>query len=557
MAKTSKAFSIALGHERSGHFQEAVRAYEEIITLDPRHAGAWHRRGVVAAKACQYQVAIHSILESLAIQPENAEAHNDLGTALRDARKYEEAADHFRQALRLRPDFAKALDNLGTVLQRMGRFEEAIDCHRRALEIDANDAGTHDNLGVALQELGRYREAAESHRAALALYANDPQSHYNLGVALEEQGEIVEAVACYRRAVVLKPIFPEAHYNLGVIFEELRKLDDAESSYNRAIELRADYVEAHWNRSRVRLLRGDFERGWPEYEWRWKVLPTTRRPINTPMWDGRQLDGQTVLIQIEQGFGDTFQFIRYAPLVKARGAKVVVECQKNLINLVRTCPGIDKFAVLGEQLPPCDFYAPLLSLPGIFKTTLETIPAQIPYLHADDALRAQWAQRLEELRGLRVGVAWHGREGQGKYRHRDIPIERIAKFAELPSVSLVNLQKDEGLELRSAMSDPKNVYDPGSDIDTATGSFMDTAAIVTNLDLVITSDSVIAHLAGALGATVWVGLDFTSDWRWLLHRADSPWYPTMRLFRQHTPADWDGVVKEITTALRLLVVDRT
>jgi hypothetical protein len=295
----------------------------------------------------------------------------------------------------------------------------------------------------------------------------------------------------------------------------------------------------------VTLLAGDFEHGWLEYEWRWKKKPlaTALRTFRQPAWDGSvQLD-RTILLYAEQGLGDTLQFIRYAPLVKQRCAKVVVECPKALLPLLGGCRGIDQILPTGNPLPEFDAQVPLLSLPRIFDTRLETIPADIPYLFADPRLIGQWRERLREAAGLKVGINWRSRPGY-PWRVRNIPLPLFASLAEIPGVRLVSLQKAEGRVELAALRERFPIWDLGDD------TLADTAAIIMNLDLVITSDTVVAHLAGGLGVPVWVALPYAPDWRWLLEREDSPWYRTMRLLRQKRWGDWEEVLARVAQALR-------
>ena len=326
--------------------------------------------------------------------------------------------------------------------------------------------------------------------------------------------------------------------NLGLALYAQLKVDEAGECFRRALELKPGFAGAHGNLSHVMLLKGDFEQGWMEYEWRWESDQLLKREFREPRWMGEPLAGRTILLHAEQGLGDTFQFIRYAALLKGRGAKVIVECQRAMVKLLARCGAIDQVVATGDELPSFDVHSPLLSVPGIIGTTLENIPADVPYLFADPDLVDDWRERLKGLSGFRVGINWQGREGQGTFRLRDIPIECFAPIAQLPGVRLISLQKGEGRKELAGAGFP--IFDPGEDVDTAHGGFMDTAAIMKNLDLVITSDTSVPHLAGALGVPVWLALPFVPDWRWLLDRSDSPWYPTMRLFRQRRPGDWAG-----------------
>jgi hypothetical protein len=297
------------------------------------------------------------------------------------------------------------------------------------------------------------------------------------------------------------------------------------------------------------LLTGDFENGWKEYEWRWQADDTPARLIPKPQWDGRRLNSATILLHAEQGFGDTFQFVRYAALVKQLGGHVLFDCPRRLTNILASCPGIDQLICEGDPLPHFDVHAPLLSVPGLVHTRLETIPANVPYLFADKSRVEVWREKLQAIQGFRIAINWQGRAGKGTYRKRDVPLGCFARLQELPGVRLISLQQGIRHEDGREMLTPAGLFDPGADFDTVHGAFVDTAAIMKNVDLVISSDTSIPHLAGALGVPIWVALPSVADWRWLLDRRDSPWYPTMKLFRQQHPGDWDAVFSEIMSEL--------
>jgi tetratricopeptide (TPR) repeat protein len=519
----SEALAFALRYHQAGRLQEAEQIYRQILAVEPNQAQAWHRLGVVAQQVGRHELALEYIARALTLRPDYAEAQSDLGNSFKEQLRLDASIACYRRALELNPGLVEARYNLGNVLQQQGQLDEAIVQYREAL----------------------------SHRP------NYAEAYNNLGNALFEQRKLDEAVACYRRALELKPDFAEAHVNLGNALKCQGKLDEAFAYYGRAVELRADYADAHLCQSYVMLLRGDFERGWPEHEWRWKTIYQPAREFPQPLWDGTSLHGQMILLHAEQGLGDTVQFVRYVPLVKERGARVILACQTPLIGLLASCPGVDCLVGEGVIQASFDVHAPLLSLPRIFKTTVDTIPANVPYLKADAALVAQWREKLTAINGLRIGINWQGRGGRGDYRQRDIPLECFASLAQVPGVRLISLQKgprvgaaDQGVAtFELAGEGQPGILDLG-DIDQTRGAFMDTAAIMMNLDLVITSDTSTPHLAGALGVPVWVALPFAPDWRWLLDRSDSPWYPTMRLFRQKSPGDWKSVFEEIEAALR-------
>jgi Flp pilus assembly protein TadD len=462
-------------------------------------------------------------------------------------------AEQFLQRLvRADPQQAEALSLLGLICQAQGRLAEAVCCYRQALRLRPDDAALQGNLGVALARQGRLSEALASFRRAVRLKPEDAQAHCNLGNALREAGKLGQAVACLRQALRLQPDYAEAHNNLGLALTEQGKLDEALVHLEQALTLKPDFVEAHCNRAYVWLLKGDWERGWPEYEWRWKRLAAPPRSLPQPLWDGSPLQGRTILLHAEQGLGDTIQFIRYAALVKRRGGTVLVECQPALVPLLTGCAGIDGLFARGSALPDFDVQAPLLSLPRILGTTLATVPTEVPYLTAEAGLVDFWRWELRAWPGFRIGIAWQGSPAHQADRCRSVPLAQFAPLARLPGVRLVSLQKGPGREQLAGFSARHALVDLGNRLDETAGAFRDTAAVMKNLDLVISADTAVAHLAGALAVPAWVVLPFHADWRWLHGRDESPWYPTLRLFRQDKPGDWEGVFHRLVVAVTRL-----
>ena len=484
------------------------------------------------------------------LKPDFAEAHNNLGNAFKRQGKLDKAVACYRRALELKPRYAEAHYNLGLILRGQGKLDEAVACYRQALHLKTDYADAHNDTGIALQNQGNLDEAIACYRRALELKPDYAEAYNNLGAALKDQGKLDEAVTCYRRALELKSGYADAHNNLGVALVSQGKLNEAVACYRRALELNPDYADSHLNRSFLWLLTGDFEHGWPEYEWRWRTKQISPRPFQQPLWDGSSLAGKTILLHAEQGLGDAIQFVRYAPLVKQLGGTIIVECQQPMLPLLATCPGIDRLVGQGGELPAFTTHAPLLSVPGILKTSLDTIPASVPYLFAARALVESWREKLNGVSGFKIGINWQGRAGQGSWLARNIPLQQFAALAAIPGVRLISLQKGSGREELTQERERFPVLDLGNEVDQEAGAFMDTAAILMNLDLVITSDTAIPHLAGALGVPVWLALPFAPDWRWLLDRTDSPWYPTMRLFRQQERDNWHGVFEQIEKALR-------
>ena len=540
----SEALAIAIKHHQGGRLQTAEDIYRQILAVEPNHADATHLLGLIAHQMGRHEIAVEYIGRAIALNGTMAEFHDNLGGAYRALRRMPEAAAYCRRAVELKPDDAAAHYNLGLVLNDQGKLAEAVACYRRALELRPDYAEAHNNLGNAFKNQEKLADAIACYYRALELRPDYAEAYSNLGAALRGEGKLEEAIACYRRALQLKPDNAEAHSNLGLAFVDQRRLEEAAACYRRALELKPDLAEAHFNRSFLWLLSGNFAQGWPEYECRWQA-----HRFAQPLWGGEALAGKTILLHAEQGFGDTIQFVRYAPIVKQHGGTVILACQKPLLALLEGCAGIDQLIAQGNALPAFDVHAPLMSLPGILKTTLDTIPAAVPYLSAPAALTEYWREKLRDVRGYRIGINWRGRPGQGSWLARDLPLQQFAILAEIPGVCLISLQKGTGREELQQARERFPVVDLGDEVDQASGAFVDTAAIMKNLDLVITSDTSVPNLAGSLAIPVWVALTLAHDWRWLLDRSDSPWYPTMRLFRQREQGNWQGVFDDIRRAL--------
>jgi Flp pilus assembly protein TadD len=465
-----------------------------------------------------------------------------------------EAVASFRRALALAPGYAEAHYNLGTALLVLGRREEAVASFRAALALRPDYAAALSNLGTALDDLGRPAEAAVRLKQAARLRPDFAEAHTNLGLALVELGRLSEAEAAYEAALTVNPRHADAHANPAAACQAQGRLDEALAHFEQAMWLAPDNPAIRWNRALALLQSGSFEEGWREYEWRWN-RGTPLRYSPAALWDGSPLAGRTILLHAEQGLGDTLQFVRYAPLVQRHGATVILECPHPLTPLLSTGTGIARVVPAGEPPPPFDVYAPLLSLPRLLGTTLAEVPADVPYLRADPVLVEHWAERLAVLPGLKVGIVWQGNPRHPWDRQRSVPLAAFAPLAQVPGVTLVSLQRDPGVEQLQAAPFP--VVHLGDGVDAQAGSFADTAAVMTSVDLVVTVDTAAAHLAGALAVPVWVALPVRCDWRWLWGRDDSPWYPTLRLFRQATWGDWAPVFGQLAAALRERAAVRT
>jgi tetratricopeptide (TPR) repeat protein len=533
-----------------GRWAEALPCYEQVLRQRPDYPEAHNNLGVAHRRLNRPDRAADCYREALRLRPHYAEAHNNLGDALQALDRDEEAAACYREALRLRPDHAEAHNNLGAALEKLGRPEEAAAEHREALRLRPGYVEAHSNLGNALLALRRYDEALACYREALRLRPAYPEGHYNMGLALAEQGKTEEAARCYGEALRLRPDYEAASQNLGNALIALGRTDEALAALDDILSHRPDAPEAHKSRGLALLGVGKFEEGWREYEWRWKTREVGGLPHAAPLWDGTPLNGRTILLCSEQGLGDTIQFARYAPLVKQRGGRVVLACPKALAPLLTTLPGVDQ--VVAGELPPFDCYAPLLNLPGLLGTTLDTIPADVPYLAAQPSLVQFWRRELAPVRGFKVGIAWQGSPRFKADRFRSVPLARFEALARVPGVELISLQKGPGVEQLPQVAGRFRILDLGDRLDERTGPFLDTAAVMKNLDLVVSSDTAVPHLAGALGVPVWVALPKAPDWRWLRDREDSPWYPTMRLFRQERWGDWESAFARMAGELERL-----
>jgi tetratricopeptide (TPR) repeat protein len=482
--------------------------------------------------------------EILEQQPRHAEAHYLLGLALKSQGRLADAVASFQQAIYCRPNFSEAASELGATFQHSAHFH-------------APSAQTYNDLGGSLFAQGRLEEALATFLQALRVEPHSAQAHLNVGAVYQAQGKLEEAVSSFRQAVACRPDWARTHSDLGAVLYRLGKPRDALACFEDAVRCQPDFADAHHNLGILRLLLGDYEGGWPEYEWRWRTQDFkdwlnqpqdfALRNFSQPLWDGGPLEGRTILLQAEQGLGDTLQFVRYADLVRQRGGRVLVQASTALTPLLRTCPGVEAVVGEGEPVPLFDVHAYLLSLPGLLHTTVATVPAKVPYLAADPAYVEKWRQKLAPYKGFKVGIVWQGSRGHKQDRYRSTALAEFAPLAQVEGVQLFSLQVGAGHEQLAALAGRFDILDLGSRFDPA--SFADAAGVVKNLDLVVAVDSALVHLAGALGAPLWVALALSPDWRWLLERDDSPWYPTARLFRQARLGDWGGVFARMATEL--------
>jgi tetratricopeptide (TPR) repeat protein len=545
--------NLAIALRRKGNTDEAIRCYQRALQLRPHYAEAHNNLGFAWASIGKHEAAVTCYQQAVRLKPDYVEAFHNLANALADSNRHAESESAFRQAIRLSPRDARFHKSLGLVLARQGKIDESSACLREAIRLKPDFPEAFNDLAINLARQAKFEEAVANYREALRHRSNYAEVHNNLGNALRNLGRFDESMACYEQAISLKPNYADAFNNMGIALAELGRFDDAIAAYTKCLKLRHNHVDAHMNRALTWLRKGDFAQGWAEYEWRWKKRTISNRPLIQPQWNGFPLAGRTILLITEQGLGDTFQFIRYAPLLKAQGARVVLECPERLTKLMARTPGIDQLVAQNEPLPDHDVYAPLLTLPGLLATSACSIPAEVPYVHPEPDLVEHWRRELAGGRELKVGINWQGNPQYAGDRHRSVPLANFAPLAKIPGVKLYSLQKNHGLDQLQPFAAEYPVVDLSSRLDEQTGPFLDTAAVLKTLDLFITSDTSVAHLAGALGIPVWMALSTTPDWRWMTVREDNPWYPTMRIFRQSEFGGWRPVFDRIAAELRKLV----
>jgi Flp pilus assembly protein TadD len=514
--QTSERLNQGLAHHRAGRLAEAIACYRRSVARQPGCFEFHFNLAAALFQSGQFADAAESYRQATRISPNDAEAHYSLGVALQTLGDESSAMQAYVSALRINPDFPQALSNLGALCVDKDDPQTGEGLLRRSLTLDPGNVSAHCNLGGALVKLGNAAGAVESFRSALALDPAHALTLCNLGTFLDNTFDDPQgALQCYRMALAAHPDSQIAQFYMGL----------------------------------QHLAAGDFTAGWNGYEARWcrPEFRNTRPALLQPQWRGKDIRGSRILIYREQGLGDTLQFVRYVPMVAALGAEVVLRVQPSLVRLLSSICSSSVTVVSSESDEGSDaeWQCPLLSLPLAFGTELATIPRDVPYLRAGSADAATWAQRLP-AHGLRVGLVWAGNPKHTRDRQRSIPLEQLAKLARLPGAQFYSLQKGPAAQDLAASSLP--IVDLAQHIE----DFADTAAIVANLDLVIGVDTAVAHLAGALGKPVWLLVPHVGDWRWLRDRADSPWYPTMRLFRQPETGRWDCVLEQIEQELEAM-----
>ena len=539
--------ATALGEQ--GLLDEAKATWDQVLVQQPNHPNALHQIGRICLRQDNHAEAEQSLLKLVADQPLNAELHFYLGILAGQQKNHEVACQRYRQALELQPKHADAWNNLGSSLFHLKRQDEAIASYLKAIEIDFHHIDALFNLGTAYAKSKNWSESERSLLKAIMLRPEHFAAFNCLGIVYGNLKRFDEAIAIYRKVIAINPKFADGWNNLGVAMNELGRYKEAAAAFRKAIEVNPEHAEAHLNYGLTLLLLGEWSAAWPEYSWRLKTrhLPMEDLKLPGAHWTGEPLGGRTVLVHGEQGMGDLIQFARYAPLIVERGGKVILVAHPPLKSIMQTIPGVSAVVVKGEQTPPYACRTWVMNLPGIFNTRPDTIPGNVPYIFAEPEKIAKWAARLPPKDGkLRIGLVWGGNPANKTNHKRSIALSDFAPLAKVPNLQVVSLQK--GAASSQAAAPPADL--DWIDLTSQINDFVDTAGLIMNLDLVVTVDTSVAHLAGALGKPVWTLITSVPDWRWLRTGDRTAWYPTMRLFRQPAAGDWttvvDNVVEELT-----------
>ncbi len=510
----------------------------ELLTILKQQASQCLQTGEFAVAASLSQ-------QVLEFDPSDVEARMDLSIALTEQGQLVDAIDHYQYLIELKPDDPIAYYNLAGIFQQQGDLVRAMTAYQTVIDLDPTDALAHYNLGVVLAEQGTFDRAIACYQTAIALEPANDQAYFGLGVCFQKWEKFAEAIAAYEQTIVLNSNHSEAYSNLGSSLYLQGEFERAMQVYQKALDRSPEDPQIHWNYAILLLRLGRLEQGFVEYEWRWQKPDFPPCPHSLPMWDGSNLSGRTILLWAEQGLGDTLQFIRYASLVAQYGGRVLLECPQTLVQLLSTVEGIQEIFTLETVSVPFDTHASLLSLPHILGTTLTTVPASIPYVQVPGGVEVKLVDRAT----LNVGIVWASNAPQSA--SRCCPLRHWQSLFGLSGVAFYSLQKGPPVQELTEVCQASVIQN----LDQQLNTFADTASVVSQLDLVITIDTAVAHLAGAMGKPVWTLLTYVCDWRWLIERDDSPWYPSMRLFRQTTPKDWSNVFEQVKAALEKKLTD--
>jgi len=539
-------YNLGLIYSLQGMHQFALEAYDLALKIQPDDAEVLVNKGSACNDIKNYALALEVLNRAIQLRPDISEAWSNKGIALNNLNLYLESINAYNVAIKLTPNYHVAWSNKSLPLNKLKRFLEAFEACDKALSLKPDYAEGWSNKGITLHELKRFDEAIAHYDKALSLKPDYAEGWSNKGITLHELKRHDEAIAHYDKALSLKPDYAEGWSNKGNTLHELKRFDEAIAHYDKALSLKPDYHEAVWNKSLTLLLQGNYESGLPLYESRWEAKSVSeiagRRTFTKPTWLGNEsLKGKTILLYGEQGLGDFIQFCRYAKLVADLGAKVILEAPQPLAGLMKDLEGVSQLVIKGKELPFFDYQCPLLSLPLAFNTNIYSIPAHVPYLAASTHQVAGWKLKLGEKRIKRVGLVWSSISGFKEDSKRSLLLADFVKALPLEGFEYICLQKELKECDKEFFRSYQNIRFFGDEF----GDFSDTAALIENLDLVISTCTSVPHLSAALGKETWVLLSQVPDWRWLLGREDSPWYPSIKLYRQPAIGDWNSVFSKV------------
>lgn len=580
----TKTIEKAEAYFLSGRLEDAETEYLLILQTNPNHAQALYSLGTIAYRRGNLDAAVNLVSQAIDVKSDLPKFHNTLGLFLEETSKTDQALKCYERALQIKPDYADAFHNISIINLNRGDFKTASENAKRAIEAAPTFPQAFNTLGYCQQQLGHLRDAAAYYQKAVELKPDYAEAYNHLGVLLTDQSNYIEAVNAFQKAIAIDPLYAELYNNMAIAKKSLRAFDEAIENYrkateidhtffqafnnlanslrdkgllseaienyDRAIAINPNYADAYWNRSLALLLNGDLAEGFRQYQWRRDPalnIMTYPHSYEQPRWDGSPIDGKTILIHFEQGYGDNIQFIRYLPMLKEIGAKVIFEARAEMLDLIKDFPGVDNVVEAkthGGCTEDFDFYAALMDLPAIFQTTLETVPSEVPYIFANKDITKKWKERIT-TDDFKVGIVWAGKPTNRNDVNRSFKLSNFKPLANIKDVKLFSLQKGDAVK-QIAQFEDLEIENLGEHFK----NFADTAAAIENLDLIISIDTSVLHLAGAMGKLTWALLPFSPDWRWLLNRNDSPWYPTMKLFRQKKIGDWKSVIEEITEELK-------
>jgi len=568
--------NLGIAYSRNQNLDEGIRAYHESLRLNPNNEEVLKNLGLLYFKKTMFAEAYEPLVKALQLNPSSIELQMKIGLVLFKLKRDDESIKVFENVVQSDPNHLQALSGIGQILMADPQpSQRAIDVWRKLVVLDPDNPGMHNNLATVLKNSGQHDESEQACRRALELLPGFFPALCNVGLVFAIEGRFQESRDCLLEALNAsvnrrhyesnnEPLqkayskITEATWNeyncttncqLASVTNILGNEAEAHQAVNRALAIDSEHVDSHMMRGFLHLQCCEFEKGWPEYEWRKKGIQGPR-DFPKPEWRGEMAKNQTILIHVEQGLGDTIHFSRYCRLVKERVGRVILLTHRPLVHLMKLCPDIDEVVADGDRLPPYDLHVALLSLPGVFRSTMESIPRKVPYLFASPELVENWRERLKDFGGLRVGIAWQGNREFANDQFRRVPLKMFERLAAIPDVNLICLQKGDGSEQLSEIDFKVTTF---PEMDTQSGAFMDTAAVMMNLDLIISPCTATPHLAGALGRNIWLAKSFVAEWRWVADdREENPWYPTMRMFRQPSLGDWETVFNRMAKEIALL-----